>query len=333
MRIHLVDEFTTFISIRRIMFNEKICGSMAANGCVIRELFLRGYSSARYRKAIHRTILSLILILTGCTPLYYECEIEAALETALPQTTSVIDVPFSYVLVQTRFQPGIVYQNFRYRATIDGTEYSAAETPVYPFLETSEPQAFQVVVPENDSHLQRIVRIETSVKDLFGKKDWGEWKTVYEGTQAALPEGEPLALEGIGEKVVRLVTETGMSVDLDIDTGPSGIALRAILLRGDLVFSMSVANNVMSTRGGDATEVIRLGVPLNHVTFHSYRKGDIYMDDCGGLSFENETRKRGINGRETYLGTVSESGMDAFSSICDDCRRFDGKTMTLTLAN
>ena len=283
-------------------------------------------------KALRNTILLLLLILTGCTPYYYECEIGEADKADLPQTASVIDVPYSYVLVQTKFQPGIVGQDFRYRATVDGTEYSAAENPNFPSPRSYEQQAFQVVVPENDSHLQRTVRIETSVKDLFGKKKWGEWKTVYEGTQAALPKGEPLALEGIGSRTVRIVTEDGTSVDLDIETGPSGMALRAVLLRGDIVLTMDVANNMMSTRGRDATEAFRLGVPLNHVTFHSYRKGDIYMNDCGGLSFQNETQKRGINGRETYLGTVSESGMEAFSSICDNCRRYDGRTMTLTLA-
>lgn len=283
-------------------------------------------------KAIRNTILSLILILSGCTSYYYECEIGEADKADLPQTASVIDVPYSYVLVQTKFQPGMVGQEFRYRATVDGTEYSAAENPGFPDPLLDGYQAFQVVVPENDSHLHRTVRIETSVKDLFGKKKWGDWKTVYEGTQAALPEGEPLALEGIGSRIVRLVTEDGTSVDLDIETGSSGMALRAVLLRGDIVLTMDVANNMMSTRGRDATDAIRLGVPLNHVTFHSYRKGDIYMNDCGGLSFQNETRKRGINGRETYLGTVSESGMKAFSSICDNCRRYDGRTMTLTLA-
>ena len=236
-------------------------------------------------KDIYRTILSFMLILTGCTPEYYECEIGEADKADLPQSVSVIDVPYSYVLVQTKFQPGIVGQDFRYRATIDGTEYSAAENPKYPSTWTDGQQAFQVVVPENDSHLQRTVRIETSVKDLFGKKEWGEWKTVYEGAQAALPEGEPLALEGIGSRAVRLVTEDGTSVDLDIETGPSGIALRAVLLRGDVVLTMDVANNTMSTRG-----------------------------------------------RDTYLGTVSKSGMEAFSSICDNCRRYDGRTMTLTLA-
>ena len=138
-----------------------------------------------------------------------------------------------------------------------------------------------------------------------GKKKWGEWKTVYEGTQAALPKGEPLALEGIGSRTVRIVTEDGTSVDLDIETGSSGMALRAVLLRGDIVLTMDVANNMMSTRGRDATDAIRLGVPLNHVTFHSYRKGDIYMNDCGGLSFQNETRKRGINGTLATLKASS----------------------------
>ena len=121
------------------------------------------------------------------------------------------------------------------------------------FLFLDESQDFQVVVPENDSHLQRTVRIEASVKDLFGKKKWGEWKTVYEGTQAALPKGEPLALEGIGSRTVRIVTEDGTSVDLDIETGSSGMALRAVLLRGDIVLTMDVANNMMSTSGTDAT--------------------------------------------------------------------------------
>lgn len=287
-------------------------------------------------KSIRNTILSLLIILTGCTPEYYECEIGEADKSDLPQTVSVIDVPYSFVHVQTKLEVATIGQDFRYRATIDGTEYSSAENPGDPkdmfCILNGEQQAFQVVVPENDSHLQRTVRIETSVKDLFGKKKWGEWKTVYEGTQAALPKGEPLALEGIGSRIVRLVTEDGTSVDLDIETGSSGMALRAVLLRGDIVLTMDVANNMMSTRGRDATEAFRLGVPLNHVTFHSYRKGDIYMNDCGGLSFQNETRKRGINGRETYLGTVSESGMKAFSSICDNCRRYDGRTMTLTLA-
>ena len=138
-------------------------------------------------KDIYRTILSFMLILAGCTPEYYECEIGEADKADLPQSVSVIDVPYSYFLVQTKFQPGIVGQDFRYRATIDGTEYSAAENPKYPSTWTDGQQAFQVVVPENDSHLQRTVRIETSVKDLFGKKEWGEWKTVYEGAQAALP--------------------------------------------------------------------------------------------------------------------------------------------------
>ena len=93
----------------------------------------------------------------------------------------------------------MVRQEFRYRATVDGTEYSAAENPGSPDPLLDGSQAFQVVVPENDSHLQRTVRIEASVKDLFGKKKWGEWKTVYEGTQAGRPSQSrhiPLLQEG-----------------------------------------------------------------------------------------------------------------------------------------
>lgn len=61
-------------------------------------------------KSIRNTILSLILILSGCTSYYYECEIGEADKADIPQTASVIDVPYSYVLVQTKFQPGMVRQ-------------------------------------------------------------------------------------------------------------------------------------------------------------------------------------------------------------------------------
>ena len=57
------------------------------------------------------------------------------------------------------------------------------------------------------------------------------------------------------------------------------------------------------------------------------------MSDGGGLSFEYENRKRGINGRETYLGKVSDSGIDAFVEVCDNCRNYNDKEMHLTLVS
>ncbi len=273
-----------------------------------------------------------MFILTGCTGvLYFECEIGEPEKADLPQTVSVINVPCSYSLVETKFQPAEVSQDFRYRATIDGTEYSAAVNPGRQSIYGQ--QSFQVVVPENDSYFPRTIMIETSVKDLFGKKEWGDWRTVYDGTQAALPESEPLALEGIGSRGVRLVTDDGTNIDLDIETNSSGIALRAILLRGDVVLTMFVENDMMITGDVDANEVFRTGVPLNHVTYHSINKGDIYMGDSGNLVLFNETKKHGVNGRETFLGTVSKSSLEAFSNECYNNHSIGsiGKEMTLTL--
>ena len=199
-------------------------------------------------------ILCSFVLLSGCTPEYFECQIEEVDSYDLPQTVSVIDVPYSFFFVQTKFQPGHVIQDFRHRATIDGEQYSFAENPGPPgFQGTYEPQTFQVVVPENDSHHVRLVRIETSVKDLFGKQKWGEWNTVYDGRQEAVPDNQPLPLDGIESKTVRLVVNDGINIDLDIKNDPSGIALKALLLRGDLYFKMFVANNGMDMWGGDAT--------------------------------------------------------------------------------
>jgi len=283
-------------------------------------------------KSIQRAIILLILILTGCGADYFEVEIGEPEKVDLPQTTSVVDVPYSYFLVQTKFQPGQVIQDFRYRATINGVEYSYAENPGSQFRDLYGQNSFQVVVPENDSHQARTVRIETALKDLSGKKGWEEWRTVFEGEQSALPESEPLALEGIASRGVRLLTGNGTAMDLDIETNTSGIALRAILLRGDVILTMAVANNLMDTNDREAIEVFRRGIPLYQVPYHSVRKGDIYMDDTGRITFENQTLSHGVNGRATFLGTVSQSSLESFSEICDYCQNYDGRNMTLTLA-
>lgn len=272
------------------------------------------------KKIIISLAFTITLIMVSCTPLEYDCHIgEIKHEDKIPQEGTVIDIPIYYTLAVTRFQPGEAYQLFRYRALIDGTVYAYAENP---FLESSltqpivESGLIPVVVPVNDSYEERKITIDISLSTEYDKEKWGEWQTVFTGTQAALSEEEPLLLPDIERRNIQMIFD-GLTMSVDLADNASARYLKYILLNNDLKLDMSLADNLMSTTPCDGIDTIIEHVPLNHTSFTKIAKGDIYMDDLGYLTIENETRKRGIHGRQTYIGRISKSSLDNLGIICN----------------
>ena len=258
--------------------------------------------------------LIITLVMASCTPLEYDCHIgKIEYDDKIPQEGTVIDIPVDYTLAATRFQPGQSYQLFRYRALLDGVEYSYAHA----WVSSSTP----VVVPVNDSHEERTVTIDVSLSTDYDKEKWGEWQTVFTGTQAALDRGKPLLMPDIDSRKIQILFD-GMVMCIDLADNASVRCLKYILLDHDLQLDMSIADNGIFTNGCKGTDAILEHVPLNHTSFTSIIRGNIYLNDFGSLTIYNETQKRGIQGRETYIGRISKSSLEILGIICNS-RNYD----------
>lgn len=283
-----------------------------------------------------RLLLPLFIIaiaFIGCNPDHYAlafgCVIdEVACEGALPQKGTILEIPVSYLEVQTKFQPAVYVQPFRYRALIDGVEYSYAENPDYLYHNsTGEPEFLKIAVPENDSYSFRDVKVEVSLSAKYNKEDWQEWREVYSGKQSPLDPGQPRRLEGMDTWTVQFIFDgTVMSVDL-ADTEPSR-CLKALLLDGDVALETSLANNGIFLHGSDA---LASHIPLFKKHYTKFSQGDIYMSDMSAITIANETRKKGINGYETYLGKITSSSLKALDKLCYEDKYMGLETFPITL--
>ncbi len=263
-----------------------------------------------------------VTVLTGCpeaiTPqgftLEYDCTVhEVQPDGQLPQKGAVVEIPVSYALVPTKFQPGEYWQPFLYRAMVDGVEYSHAIYPRY--SRPGKSDTLSVVVPENDSYGTRTVTIEVALHAGLHEDGWQEWRNVYTATQDALAAGEPQRLSGIDSWRVVLLCDT-FTLSVDLEDSPSARSLKALLMDGDVTIDMSVANNLIGASGMKSGEVLKNSVPLNEIEYTAFNRGDIFMSETGHLTIQNEKQKKGINGRDTYIGKISDSSLDDLNTIC-----------------
>lgn len=278
-------------------------------------------------------LLLAIPLLTGCFGycLEYDCVIDEVEDSApLFWGRDVVKLPFSYVFVQTKFEPAEHFRSFRYRAFVDGEQYSYAETPTY-IAHSESKQYFDVVVPSNLSSNSRQVRIEVSLSEDYEGGDWAEWRSVYTGIQEAAPAGTQIMPPSENSRICFIID--GNEMYLDAADNESVLCLKQLLSEADLLLEMYIANNGISSAKCDDIERIKTAVPLNHVSFKKIIKGDVYMNDNGLLSIDNETVKRGVNGRSTYIGRISESSLKLLDECCYSAKYFGPDTypMTVTL--
>ena len=270
----------------------------------------------------------LFLAAAGCTGipgtvegLDYDCIIdEVAYDGALPQEGAVVEIPVKYVYVPTRSEPAVNFQPFRYRAFLDGEEYSYVEPPtsvsymVLGLLD-EETDAFHVVVPENDSYDERTVSIDVSIKSGYGRKaGWGEWKTVFSETQASLKDGQPRRLEGVDGRGIKFVIDD-IELSVDLVDNASVRCLKALLVDGELALDVSVANNNIGLSGREIHDYLKERIPLNQTPVHHISPGDIIMTDDCHLDICNETIKK-VDQLMTRIGKVSSSSMADLDRIC-----------------
>lgn len=275
----------------------------------------------------------LISLLTGCFgyTLEYECEIQDVENTGnIPQEGTVIDIPISYVLVQTKFEPGEYFQPFRYRALVDGKEYSYAENPATVGRYEGD-AALGVVVPGNNSYDERNIKVEVSLAKSIDDQSWGNWRTVYSGIQDGAQKGQSLR-PSIEDRIITFVFD-GIEMKVEAADNESVRCLKNLLSEGDVPLKMYVANNILTTAPCEAIEKMRRSVPLNHTTYKKITRGDIYFYDYGGFTIENEALKKGVNGRATYLGRLTGKSLDNLDKICcgGDYFGMDTYPMQMTL--
>lgn len=234
----------------------------------------------------------------------------------IPQAGAALVFPYEYVVVETKFEPApSYYQDIKYRACVNGIRYSYAENP------ETRGQHFYIAVPENDTHSERTIRIDISTRYRLRPssstdetaEDWSEWKTLLECEQECLADGQ--------EKVLQDIDNWGINITIGDDTFPispadnaSVTALKAKLLRDDIHLDFHNWKEVIDSR--PSNEIISF-IPLNHLCEEKIevRAGDIYMDDCGGITIRL-TGFRWLDRYSTYLGTVPESGLKILNDFC-----------------
>lgn len=234
----------------------------------------------------------------------------------IPQAGAALVFPYEYVIVETKWTEGSSYwQDFKYRACINGIRYSYAENPDTP------KQRLYIPVPENDTHAERTIRIDISTRYSLRTshgigeqvEDWSEWETLLECEQAGLADGQ--------ERVLQDIDNWGINITIGDDTFPiapadnaSVTALKAKLLRDDI--HLDFYNWKEEINSGPSNEIISF-IPLNHLCEEKIevRAGDIYMDDCGDITIRL-TGFRWLGRYSTYLGTVPESGLKILNEFC-----------------
>ena len=115
---------------------------------------------------------------------------------AIPAEGGICQIPFTYV--NTRFQPGREYRQFRYRLLL-GDEPGPEQYPGQEDISYTEDydamydMILSVDVPANDSGFERTVKVEVSVDKQYSgdpftsgdeEHEWGDWFQVYSGIQS-----------------------------------------------------------------------------------------------------------------------------------------------------
>lgn len=153
-----------------------------------------------------------ILTFTSCFPTeHYEPDFNVVSESAsqIPSSGLLYDAEFNWKYVETRTSKPIAYRQFRFRLNLD-SKTGKTQIPnerVFPtdghtfangdwaFRENAygSPAVLYVQIPENTSADSRMVSIEICIDSLYNysytevegqEHRWGEWFTVFEGTQA-----------------------------------------------------------------------------------------------------------------------------------------------------
>lgn len=257
----------------------------------------------------------LISLLTCCGhPIEYQCQINHLEDTGnIPQDGTVIEVPVSYVLVQTKFQPARYHQPFRYRALMGGKEYSYAERLFSDSLYEEE-TSFNVVVPRNNSYEKRDIVIEVSLAKSFKDQSWGDWETVYTATQDCVDKGQSLRPATDG-RVITFIFD-GVEMEVEASDNESARCLKDLLLDGEITLEMSVATNGMSTVTCEGVNKLENALPLYHTAPKKIYNGEIYLGNAGYFRISTYTYKTADKTRETYLGRLTDESFDKFNNLC-----------------
>lgn len=246
--------------------------------------------------------------LTSCDPIhhldpYFE---KVELKENIAQEGSVVWIPMEYRQVDTKFQPGMSYRPFRFRAMVDDVQYS------YGICNHKhiDNQYLRVVVPANDSYQEREVAIEVSYSDGYDidKGKWEDWIRIFDGRQDGLEEGAPL-LEPLLEDMTIYITIGPVCIPVQAEEGSSVMSLKWVLYHTSLGFNINVYDDFITTGSSENNNILRNSVPVNHVTF--CENGALYMHDEGRLFL---TRNFSID-NVTLIGRIAESDMDALRTV------------------
>ena len=154
-----------------------------------------------------------ILTFTSCFPTeHYEPDFNIVSESAsqIPSSGLLYDAEFNWEYVETKTSKPIAYRQFRFRLNLDSKtgETQIPNERVFPMVEEyafvngdwafrenayGSPAVLYVQIPANTSADSRKVSIEICIDSLYNysytekegqEHRWGEWFTVFEGTQA-----------------------------------------------------------------------------------------------------------------------------------------------------
>lgn len=252
-------------------------------------------------------VFCVLISLTSCHSIHLDPYFEKVeLKENIAQEGSIVWIPMEYRQVDTKFQPGMSYRPFRYRAMVDDVQYS------YGICNHKhiDNHYLRVVVPANDSYQERDVAIEVSYSDGYDidKGKWEDWIRIFDGRQDGLEEGSPL-LEPLLEDMTIYITIGPVCIPVQAVEGSSVKSLKWVLYHTSLGFNISVYDDFITTGSSENNNILRNSVPVNHVTF--CENGALYMHDDGRLFL---TRNFSID-NVTLIGRIADSDMDALRAV------------------
>ena len=254
------------------------------------------------------TLIALGFCLCGCNTFYFEPEFtRQEHEGMIPQEGDVIEVEYSYVQVETKFQPGTAYLTFRYRVLADGQQFS------YAVVNGSGYPPLEIVIPANDSYSERTIRVEISAGSNYDRypSEWGEWYEVFSGSQACLAEDEQLMTPALEAKGIR-ISKGELSFDLEDADNGSVMPLKTLLADGSLVLEANVYSDFISVNKNEYTELFSSRIPLNHGDGN--RKYGLYLHDSGFLLLTNNSDN--INYQySTLLGYIRDTDINLYRTM------------------
>lgn len=257
------------------------------------------------RRYLYFICLFTAVVFSGCTN-NYECRIDEVIcDEPISQKGGTVEIPVSFV--RTKNSTSGRMQEFRFRAMIDGVEYSYSEN----VLENQNGDFFTVLIPWNDTYEERAIRIDVSVSDDFEKTVWGEWRTVFTATQLALKEDELRRYSQLDDYYVCVVLESQeLRLDL-IDNISSRCFKRLLYDKGEITF---VAKANQWDIQVSKEELIKASVPVYCYSLNRCEAGDLLVDNEGALSLKCVAHKvQGVN--MTYLGRISRSNLVDLNAI------------------